>query len=201
MTAMHRRSLLAMALLSPAATLLAACDTPPRHSDFPDLTYQHLPKLRFDVREVEIVEAYRSPGQAPNVEHLFPVRPAAAAANWGRDRLMAAGSWRRLRYIVQDAAAVEVPLSIEEGLKGALKVEQSERYELHLAVEVQIINDTGFTEGSASASAVRSVTVPENVTLHQRDRIWFRLTEDAMKDLNGQLEKTLSGVLGQFLLS
>ncbi|MGF1612281.1 MAG: hypothetical protein ACFCUQ_23020 [Kiloniellales bacterium] len=198
---MDRRALLSLALLAPAAALLGACDTPPRRSDFPDLTYQHLPKLRFDVREVEVVEAYRSPGAPPNVEHLFPVRPAAAAANWGRDRLVAAGNWRRLRYSVRDASAIEVPLKVSEGLTGAFKVEQSERYELHLTVELQVIGDTGLTEGTATVNAMRSVTVPEDITLHQRERVWFRLTEDVMKDLNAQLEKTLPNVLGQFLLS
>lgn len=198
---MRRRRLLGLALLAPAAALLAACETRPRDGKFPALTYQHLPKLRFDVREVEVVEAYRSPGTPPNIEQLFPVRPATAAANWGRDRLVAAGNWRRLRYIVQDASAVEVPLAVSEGLTGALKVEQSERYELHLTVELQVIGDTGATEGTAKVNAVRSVTVPEDITLHERERAWFRLTEDTMNDLNTQLEKTLPNVLGQFLLS
>ena len=64
-----------------------------------------------------------------------------------------------------------------------------------------MVSDGGITEGQATAKAVRSVTVPEDITLHQRERVWFRLTEDTMKDLNGQLEKTLPNVFREFLLS
>jgi len=176
------------------ALLLAACETPPRQNDFPELTYQHLPPLKFDVAGVDIEQAYRSPGQPPHVEHLFAMKPADAAANWARDRLQPVGSQRRMRFIVTEASVVEVPLSIEEGFQGALVLEQSERYEARLSVEAQVIDDSGRLEGKATAKAERTITVAEDISVRQRERVWFKLTENVMNDLGAQLEVTLSKV-------
>ena len=177
-----------------AALLLAACETPPRQNDFPELTYQHLPPLKFDVAGVEIEQAYQSPGEPPHVEHLFAMKPADAAANWARDRIQPVGSRGRMRFIVTDASVVEVPLSIEEGFQGALVLEQSERYEARLAIEAQVIDASGRLDGKATAKAERTITVAEDITLRERERIWFKLTENVMNDLGAQLEVTLSKV-------
>ena len=176
------------------ALLLAACETPPRQNDFPELTYQHLPPIKFDVAAVDIEQAYRSPGQPPHVEHLFAMTPADAAANWARDRIQPVGTQRRMRFIVTEASVVEVPLSIEEGFQGALVLEQSERYEARLVVEAQVIDAGGRMEGRATAKAERTITVAENISLRERERIWFKLTENVMNDLGAQLEVTLSKV-------
>lgn len=176
------------------ALLLAACETPPRQNDFPELTFQHLPLIKFDVAAVDIEQAYRSPGQPPHVEHLFAMKPADAAANWARDRIQPVGTQRRMRFIVTDASVVEVPLSIEEGFQGALVLEQSERYEARLAIEAQVIDASGRMESKATAKAERTITVAEDISLRERERIWFKLTENVMNDLGAQLEVTLSKV-------
>ena len=177
---------------------LSACDTPPSRQGFPELTYQHLQPLSFDVARIEILPAYQSPGALPNVEHRFDVKPADAAANWARDRLRALGAQRVLRFIIKDASVVEEPLKIDEGLAGSLKVQQSERYVARMTIEAQIVNSTGLVEATAMAMAERSITVPEDITLHDRERVWFRLTENIMQDLNGQLEETLPSVFARY---
>ena len=84
-------------------------------------------------------------------------------------------------------------------LEGLLTTEQSERYEGTLAVTVEIISDAGAPEGSAKASARRTITVPESASVVERERVWFALTEKLVLDLNGQLEKTLAQVFPQYL--
>ncbi len=179
---------------------LGACTTPLPQSRFPQITYKHLPPISLDVAEISVEDEYKAPGIPPNVDHLFPVRPAAAATAWGRDRLVAAGTGRRLRYIVREASAVETALKTKEGLTGVLTVDQSERYEMRIVVELQIINDDGRTEGTANAQVERSVTVPEDSKLSEREKVWFKLVEDAMKELDAQLEKTIKTVFFQYVV-
>jgi hypothetical protein len=180
---------------------LAACTTPPPQSRFPEITFKHLSPIQLDVREVVVTDEYKAPGIPPNVEHLFPVRPATAAMAWGRDRLVAAGrTGRTLRYIVRDASATETPLKTKKGLTGVLTDDQSERYELRIAVELQIVGDDGRTEGTVNAQVERSTTVPEDSKLSEREKVWFKLTEDAMKELDAQLDKTIKSVFFQFVL-
>ena len=182
------------------ALMLAACATPPPQSRFPEITFKHLPPISMDVSEISLENDYKAPGIPPNVDHLFPVRPADAAMAWGRDRLVAAGAGKRLRYIVRDASAVETPLETKKGLTGVLTVDQSERYQLHIVVELQIIRDDGTTAGTANARVEHSVTVPEDSKLAEREKIWFKLVEDAMKELDAQLEKTIKTVFFQYVV-
>src|ERR1700687_4686258 len=112
---MMRKSLV---LLLVALCGLAACDTPPTREPFPKLTYGHLPPYRLAVARVDVVDEYRPPPSAPNVEQNFPVSPAPTAATaeqWGHDRLAAAGGSRRAVYTVLRADAVETHLAGDQG--------------------------------------------------------------------------------------
>jgi len=198
MVRLPRFALLAVALLCGLA--FSGCTTPPPQNRFAEITFRHLPQIKLDVREVAVEDEYRAPGVPPNVDHLFPVRPAVAAAAWGRDRLAATGTTRRLRYIVREASAVEAPLKTKEGLTGVLTVDQSERYDLRIVVEMQIIGDDGRTEGTANAQVERSITVPEDIKLGEREKAWFKMVEDAMKEMDAQLEKTVKTVFFPYVI-
>ena len=196
---MRRLSKSLVVLLLPVAGLaLSACELHPPTGDYPELTYGHLEPLRFDVAEIEIEQAYRPSSRLPNVELLFPVRPDNAAANWGRDRLQAVGTTRRLRFIVREAPVIETALETKGGLTGAMTTEQSERYEATLVVEIEIVDDGGRTEARAMARVVRSITVAENATMHERETTWYGLTQKLMNDMNVQLEDTLQRVFYRY---
>jgi hypothetical protein len=183
------------------ATLLAGCDTPPSRESFPKLTYGYLPPYRLAVQNVEIVNAYRSPMTSPNVEQDFPVSPAGTAAQWGRDRLIAEGGRDRAVYTVQRGDPVEVHLAQGDsgGMLSDFTESQSERYDLNIAVQLQIIDPTGRVTASVDAKATRSRTVADDATLNERERVWFQLTEAAMKDLNASLEKSIPLYMQSYL--
>jgi hypothetical protein len=46
---------------------------------------------------------------------------------------------------------------------------------------------------------VRSITVPEDASLNERERTWYELTEKLMNDMNTQLEETLRQVFFRYL--
>lgn len=172
------------------AGLLAACSLDDPSNRFAQFTYQHLPDINLDVGEIQIEQAYLTPGQPPNVDHLFPMQPKDAAVRWAQDRLVASGDRLTFRYIVREASVVERPLPVSGGIAGMLTTDQSERYEAHIVVEMQVL-DGRQIQGSANAEARRSVTVAEDSSLNEREDVWYRLTEDTMRDLDKQLEQTI----------
>ncbi len=197
---MRHLSKFLVAMLSLVAGLaLSACELTPPTGDFPELTYGHLAPLSFDVASVEVEQAYQPSSEAPNVELLFPVRPDQAAANWGRDRLRAVGATRRMRFIVREAPVIETALKTKTGLAGVVTRDQSERYEARLTIEVEILDDGGRREGSARARVARSVTVTENATLLEREKVWYGLTQKLMNDMDAQLEDSLKRVFFRYL--
>jgi hypothetical protein len=180
--------------------LLSACETPPAENRFPALTFEHLPAMNFNVGEVRIEDRYDAPGAPPNVEHVMPVAPATAAANWGRNRLVASGVSKTLVYRVREGSVVETSLDTNESMTALLTTEQSERYKARVVVEMEIQDANGFTESTLKVTAERSVTVPEDSTLNDRDAAWFTLTDKLMNDLNEQLERTIREVMGIYLI-
>ena len=183
------------------AALLGACNTPEPRARFAEMTFEHRGDLRLDVGAIEIQTEYRAPLAAPHIEHLFPVAPEAAMRRWARDRLAATGApGRRARFIVKDARVIEEKLARTEGFRGAFTRDQTERYTITLEAALQIVGARGAApEAFATARSVRSRTVAESVTVNQRERAWFELLEEAMRDLDVELESRIRGNFAQYL--
>lgn len=183
-----------------AALLLAACSDAPPPTKFPQLTYAHLGAFVLDVSEIEIVDRFRPTLRSPNIEHLVPVPPAKAARQWARDRLKSTGSsGRRAVFTIDNGAVTATQLKRQSGLRGALTVDQSERYDAVIAVRLEIFEANGRRGGIAEANAQRSRSVPENITLDARDKIWFSITETLTNDLNAEMERVIAQFLGAYV--
>ncbi len=178
---------------------LGACQTPPPVQRFPTLTYGHLDRLHLDAAALEVVSEYTSPMKAPNVEHLFPTPPGTALERWAADRLEAVGRRGIARFIIKDARGTATPLTIDKGLTGAFKKEQSVRYEASVEVLLEIVDERGFRKGFSAARVTRTRTLTEGATLNERDKTWFELTEALMNDFNAEMEKNVRQYLGGFL--
>ena len=170
------------------AVLLLACETTVTPKQFSELRYTHLPAISLAVARIEVVNQYQSSAQKPHVEAEFPVLPAMVASNWLRDRLSAVGGAGVVRATVTKASVVEVPLKRSSGIRGAFTNDQSERYDGTLAVKINIFDSRGDLLGTVSSEAKRSQTVSEDLSLAEREQVWFRMTENMMNDLNGSLE-------------
>lgn len=179
----------------------SACNVPPPQTDWPEITYQHLPPIRFDVSEVVVERIYAPPLGRPNVDHLMPIPPVVLATRWAQDRLVADGRANRLVFRIVDASVVETELHSDSSLQDFFTVSQSERYHAHLAVQVALIEDGGFTRSMVKVEAERSVTVPEDASLRERENIWFKLGDTVMNDLDVELEKSLRQYMAAYIVN
>ncbi len=178
---------------------LAACETQVSRPVFPALTYDHLLPIKFDVARVEIVEDFKAPLKAPNVDHLFPTPPLTAVMRWIDDRVRAAGTSGRVRVTVRDASATLVPLETKGGIEGLLNVEPTERLEAIVEVVIEIFDDREARSGHITAQAKRSRTLLEDITLNERDQAYFEITKALMDDLNLAIEQNIRNHLQKFL--
>ncbi len=171
--------------------ILASCETTLPLNEFPELRYNHLAPIRLDAVRIEVVEQYKSTGARPYVEHEFPRRPAAVAARWATDRLKAVGTGNVVRAIILKGSVVEVPLARTGGVKGVFTIDQSEQYDGTLSVRIEIIGPGGRQLAYVISQATLSRSVPEDITLAGREKVWFRMTEAMMNDLNLSLESQI----------
>lgn len=189
-----------LALAAILVLALGACSAdPPERPIYPDLTYRHLPPIKLAVARVEVEDAYTPPLRAPNVEHEFPVSPAAAARRWSDDRIRAVGKEGSVKVTLREASVIEVALKKTEGLTGAVTTDQSERYDGTIVMEIEVLSENGDREAFVTATARRSRTVPEDITLNEREKVFFEMTEAMMNDLNAELERQIQQHLGRYL--
>lgn len=188
---------IAVAALIAALFGVTACEFQVSRPKYAEMSFANLPPINLDVARIQIVKQYVSPAKPPNVEHLFPIRPSAAAEQWARDRLRAVGTTGVARVIVKQASVVEVPLKVKTGVRGMLTRDQSERYDAVLEIAVEV--DGAHGKGSVSSRTQRTRTVAEGITLNQREKVWFELTEAMMRDLNAALENSIRNNLKSYV--
>ncbi len=194
MHAVLRRVLIPLA----AVLSLAACAEPDRPL-YPEVTFAHLHPIKVNVGRTEVVDVFRPTLKPPHVEHEFPVSPMAAVHRWASDRLQPVGTAGVVQVVVEDASVVEVPLERTEGIEGMVTVDQAYRYDANLVVQINIIDAGGQNVGYIRIEAQRTRTVPENLTLNERDQIFFEITEALMRDFNVEAEKSMRQYLTTYV--
>lgn len=185
-------------LLVAALLVVAGCVDAPPVPEFALITFADKPKIVLAVGTVEVVDNYLPPGRRPNVEHEFPVRPAAMLASWAADRLAPSGGAATVRFIINDASAIETPLETVKGLKGLFKDQQAHRYDLAVEVRVEI-TEGGFVRGFAEARAESSRTASESISLNDRERMYYEMTQAAGQAIDAELEKNIRQYLAAYL--
>ena len=179
--------------------MLVACQTPDPEPVFPQLSYAHFGTIPLDVKRIEVVRGYALPAKKPNVEHLFPVSPMASAERWVRDRLKAAGRAGVAQATISRASVIEVPLKRTQGVRGVFTKDQAERYDGLIEMTVRILGDDGRQKASVMSRAERSRTVAEDISLIDREKVWFEMTEAMMNDLNASLQRQINTHLRAFV--
>ena len=58
---------------------------------------------------------------------------------------------------------------------------------------------SGGRAGTVTAQSARSQTVREDMTLNQREAVWFQMTESAMRELDEKLEAAIKDNLKPFV--
>lgn len=196
---MFRRARLAFAVL---ITLfgVSACETASSPPPMQSLTFRDKTLLRLDVARIEFASQYTPPLKAPNVEHRFPVPPADAVQVWVKDRLQAAGKDRVLRVLVREGSVIEEKLPVDTGFKGLFKKEQEARYTATLEVEMAILDERNIPKDFAAARVIRARTMPEGLSLNERERQWLDLIRDMMADFNGEIERNMRQYMAPYIL-
>ena len=179
--------------------LTLGCETPVAMQKLPKLTFVHLQPFSVNVASIEIVNQFSSKMKAPHIEHRLPTSPTTALIQWAKDRLKATGKFGKLRIFIEDASATEIRLDLDKSLKGQFTKQQSHLYKFSLRVTALLTDASGTLLGSAKATATRSATLREDISLNERQRAWFDLMDRLINDFDRQMEANLKQHLGSWL--
>lgn len=191
------KKLLALAFV---ALTFTACEEAPGSTTPAPVTFANSAPIRLNVASINVVESYRAPMNAPNVDHIMPTPPIMALKQWAGQRLVAAGQAGSLEMIIEDAAVKETKLSLQDGIKGFFTDEQSERYDAHIKVTFRLydgVNTISAAEGAVEVS--RMQTVGEKATVAQREKIFRDMVQDMMTRFDSESQNRLRQYFGRFI--
>lgn len=187
-------------MLTGCAAFLTACGgTPPPEPavETPRLTFKHRPPIGLDVQTIDIQQPFVSSGRAPNVEHRLANTPAMVAERWALDRLQARGTAGFARYSILDASITETALKTDKTLGSIFKTEVDTRYDGRLEIRLDVENPGG--NGFAVGIVTRTQTVPEDLTLNERDQLLIQFVEDMGRDLDARMNDEILRSLSPFM--
>ncbi len=176
--------------------LTAACTPRVEPPPVPDFAFNDRPPIGVAVESVDIVNAYKPPLRAPNVEHEFRAVPAQVARSWARARLEKGGSAGSFKFLIENASVVEKELPTKTGLQDFIFKEQSR--ELIATLDVKLEYDVPWQQsvrtGTINVKAESTTTLLEGMTLAEVDTAYFKMLESLGERLDEQLQARLREV-------
>lgn len=180
-----RRLLLATGL---AVFALTACQSAPPRPAPRAVDFSAYGPILLSAGGIDVIDAYRPIG-GNHVEQRSPVPPAEAVHRWAASRLQTTGGPGRVRVTIKDASIIEVPLPKTAGVRGYFTNDQAQRYDGRLEVEVAgEIPGEAFFRGTTQATVTYSTTVPENISLADREATFQDITNRLIEGLNARLD-------------
>lgn len=182
-----------------ALLLLAGCFSSAVRDEWPPLSYESAVPVTVVAARVEVVDAYRPPLGAPNVEHLFKVTPAQAAQELARAQVVPGGQSHLLRVIVEDASVRRESVPKESRVLSLLSSESDEKFDARVALRFELADDLApdIVLGRASVIATRERTLKGSATLAERERAYHGIVQALVDDLAQGIETTVGGTFGR----
>jgi len=178
---------------------LAACSSSAPVPNTQPLSFTQYPPINIDVARIDMIEEYKSPFSAPNVEHLMPYTPADSIILWVKDRVHATGHDKILQVTIKDASVKSIDLPKTQGLTGLFTNDQDKKYDGRIEVEMRIYGDQPMSVANTSVVITRSITIPENASPNTRKAAYTQMVQDMMKMMNDKLESNMRSYMGNFI--
>ncbi len=171
--------------------LMNACADTPVRPVYPNISFHHLKKIPMDVQTITSKISYIPKLDDEHIDALTPVSMTDLMADWAKQRIDGRGKVGNFDLNLINASITEVPLTIDKGVTGIFKDEQSVRYEARLEVEIKAVNPNSMKTASSLAKVEKSVTVSEKLTLNQRNQALYDLIHDMLMEMNKRLEEDI----------
>lgn len=182
------------------ALLLAACVSTPIYQFASPVDYEQLPAYRFDVAEVLFINDSTPTDTTALLAETYNMSPAGALKTWTDKRINANGAQGIFSVIIKDANMTVQPLKTTGGIKGYFTTEQDEMLSAYLHVILAVEgNARGLPPAEATISVRASHSIPEDATVHTRERIYHSVINELMASFNEEAEKQMQAYFSAYL--
>jgi hypothetical protein len=168
--------------------ILMGCANAPTPAPVP--TFQAQP-ISLKVANVEIINPYgdfQDQGANTSLEESL----AREVESWARPLFMPQGTQGRFLFTVESVSFKKNDLEkASQGITGFFTKDQEEKLKASVTVRLEFRNDRGEMVRTGVINAAKQISLPEGLTLAQKDRQTQLFTQDIIKDLDQRLRLAL----------
>ena len=154
------------------------------------LNFEHIDSLNLSVSKIEILNKYQPTLSRPNVEHLFKISPSKLISDYSKKKFLLKGGINNLQIIIEEASVIE---TIKENKKiiinNILYKEKLVNYKCKFRLRIKLKSEEGLTESYILVSTIIYKTTKSNITLNERDKIFFEINESMILKLDSEINK------------
>jgi len=179
--------------------ILSACSTDEAPAPSP-VSHSLPPKIMLDVQSINLADrSGLQPASSPYNSNHFSPTISEAIKQWATDRLQAAGQNGQAIIVIKDASLIAQPLPIKQGMDGWFTRQQGTKYIGRAELSIEANGNEGFA--TTDATAMRTVTLPEDPSPMERQEAYYTLLNGLMKDLGQNLESGIQTHMAPFITS
>jgi hypothetical protein len=183
-------------LLTVLGLSTVACQNHVDMPNYPEIRFNKLSPFVLSVGKVEIVEE----AAESKLEYLFPITPVKAIRGWAADRIQAVGDNKsKLAIIIKKAEITERKIPKPEGWQNVADSSQTE-YKVDIRVAFEVYKDDMLVpQAELTIELYKAKSIPDNVTLSEREQLLYQITKDLITSLNQEFEKEASNYFGNIM--
>ena len=165
------------------------------------LTFFNLPSVKLKVNQINsqtaLVEIAKN-----DIGVRLPLYPVKVLEQWAKHRLKPVGSKNRevLRFIIKEASVIETSLKPDYSIKGIFRGQNSHKYVFAFEAVIQIIGRSGNILASSSAKVTRSITIPEGLSLSERELLLLNVIDKLMSQFDQEMLINISKFFEKWLI-
>lgn len=176
-----------------ACTMTTSSDIKPLQS----LTEPFAQSYFVNTANISVETKYDPLANPKDVSSTFPTPPDLALKRYAETRLKAAGGQGTLHFVIEDASVFKDALQSPNEMARWVNVDNKERYTAILSIGLYRDSVGSITPGATGTrlKAERTLTIPANVSLDERDRHLQGFMAQMLVDIDRSVTTALSDTL------
>lgn len=173
--------------------ILSACVAKGGASRLERMTFETLDPYPLYVASFEIQnQTPENIGFAPQeVEQGFIASVGKSVNDYLNHRFSAVGSNGKFLAVLKEASVRQSVLPSDNKVGAWMKVDNRDRYDLKVVVHMAIFGVGKYEKKGIDVIANRMVTIPEHVTLAEREKLQMEALDELLDDLDGSVQQVL----------
>lgn len=170
--------------------LVSCTSTPkPEGKPLPEMTFSHYLPMTLDLAKVDIKNKYNPGADPADVSGTFPTSPDVALRLYAQNKLRTKGRSGQLVFTIEEAKVLHSVQESDNKLSRWLKQNRTETYEMFISIKLDSIKNTGKL--TTVLNMQKSFTLPESVSLAERELLQMTFLEGVVKDIDKALTESI----------